>query len=143
MHEKTKLLLYKSLVRTVITYAFPCWFTVSAQIVRDLSILERKILRLCVNRNYKSRFKRVSNIKIYKLSETQPLIRYSIGLFAKYVEKMKCSENPLINLFTNANNTNYYLSAITAENIPLNATNNPSMIRNPNDMYDLTDFYKN
>lgn len=66
--QNTKLQLYKVVIRPVLIYGFPIWFSISPT-ARDLKIFERKILRKCVGKIYENFVKRFHNLFIYKLAE--------------------------------------------------------------------------
>lgn len=53
MPLKTKMLLYKQLIRPTLTYAFPVWLRIRDSTTKKLAIFERKCLRslLCLTYN--------------------------------------------------------------------------------------------
>lgn len=85
--QNTKLLLYKVVIRSIITYGFPIWFTISPIVVNELEVFERKILRKCVNKH--------SNI--YNRTGIVPLCKYAQNLQSKIVEKLEHQKNHLMN----------------------------------------------
>lgn len=120
LQTKTKLLFYKTLIRPVLLYGFPCWFSVSKSVALELEILERKILRFCIHKNFQSRTKRYSNSTVYNEARVVPLMSYAFTLMKKTINKMSYSENELIKeVYTSQSsiswNDSYYLSPIGIE----------------------------
>lgn len=97
LNSKTKLLFYKTLVRPVMNYAFPIWFSISPTVAQSMEILERKILRLCAGKNFESPTKRFSNNYIYNITKTIPLLSYNLSLMKKAINNLELVENDLIN----------------------------------------------
>ena len=133
----TKLLLYKVALRPVLLYGFPIWFSISPTVAKKLEILERKVLRKCVNKFYESATKRFSNKYIYEKSGVIPLCKYAMSLQRKFVEKLATHENFLLNELLqgeeNANWLNSYLSPIGILNFNLD---------NPLDPYEPSAFFQ-
>ena len=94
LQQTTKLLLYK--VATII-YAFPIWFSISPTVARELEIFERKILRRCIGRNFRSYTKRFSNTYVYEKSAVVPLCKYALQLQRKFADNLALHENTLMN----------------------------------------------
>lgn len=94
--QSTKLLLYKVAIRPVLIYGFPIWFTISPTVAKEMEILERKVLRKCINKHYQSRTKKYSNSYIYDISDIEPLCSYGFKLLEIFVKKMATHENDLI-----------------------------------------------
>ena len=94
--QKTKLLLYKVAIRSALVYAFPIWFSVSPTVASELEILERNILRKCINKNFKNRTERFSNTYIYESSAVVPFCKYALLLQRKFVERLDYHDNYLM-----------------------------------------------
>ena len=60
--KKTKILIYKTLIRPIISYGFGCWFTISPTAAKELEVFERKILRFCCDKHRKPNKKWYSNV---------------------------------------------------------------------------------
>lgn len=116
--DTTKLLLYKVAVRPVLLYGFPIWFSISPTVAMELEVLERKILRKCINKFFESHTKRFSNAYIYKNSGAFALCNYALSLQRKFVEKLSTHDNTLISEISHREeNTDwsscYYLSPLS------------------------------
>ena len=46
-----KINIYKEIIRSILGYAFPCWFNVSSAQMERLRIFQRYILRICSGLN--------------------------------------------------------------------------------------------
>lgn len=64
LNKKIKLLIYKVAIRPMILYGVPIWFPISPSVASKLEMFERKVLRLCVNKNFRSYNRRFSNDSI-------------------------------------------------------------------------------
>lgn len=120
--DTTKLLLYKVAVRPVLLYGFPIWFSISPTVAMELEILERKILRKCINKFFESYTKRFSNAYIYENAGVLPLCNYALSLQRKFVEKLSTHDNTLMNEISHREeNTDwsscYYLSPLSVQQI--------------------------
>lgn len=136
--SRTKLLLYKVAIRSVLIYGFPIWFTISPTVAAELEVLERTILRKCVNKHFNTPTKRYSNTFIYDTSEVKPLCCYALSLQRNFVERLASHDNSLMNeIYEQEEDLNWrnttYLSpvGILNEALELNA-----------DAYIVPDFYK-
>lgn len=115
--ENTKLLLYKVAIRSILTYAFPIWFTISPTVARGFEVFERIIIRKCINMNFSSFNKRHSNATIYSRSSVVPFCLYALSLQKRFVDKLDSHENNLLSdIFEYEKNVNWttsgYLSPI-------------------------------
>lgn len=127
--QNTKLLLYKVAIRSILAYGFPIWFSISPIVAKELEILERKILRKCVNKSYISQEKRYSNTYIYNTSRVVPFCKYIQSHQKKFVEKLETHENLLMNEIYQMEKhiswpESYYLSPIGILNEPATDVNN-------------------
>lgn len=95
--QKTKLLLYKVAIRPILLYGFPIWFSISPTVAKELEVLERKIIRKCINKNFINEHKRYSNTHIYTASNVVPLCEYAQRQQLTFVEKLATHENYLMN----------------------------------------------
>lgn len=90
---RTKLLIYKTCLRPVLLYGFPIWFSISPTVMKKFEIFERNVLRSCIGKNFVSRFKRFSNIVIYKDSKVVPLGFYVINIINNYINRLVFHDN--------------------------------------------------
>lgn len=141
LSQNTKLLIYKVSIRSALIYGFPVWFNISPTVARELEILERSVLRLCVDRNYESYIKRFSNRFIYDKSQVVPFLSYALNYLERYSNKLKFHENNLmlnvVNIQSEYNwSVNYYLFplGIVNENIACYSSSPESPL--------LPEFYK-
>lgn len=121
LHVKTKLLIYKQLIRPILVYGFPCWFSFSTTWANKLEQFERKIIRHCIGRKFKSENRYYSNQEIYEEANIDPLMTYITRLWSKRIEKLASHENSVIKGIydNNVNSTladNFYLSPISLLN---------------------------
>lgn len=91
--SNTKILLYKTCIRPIISYAFPIWFNISPTIMKELEMLERKILRLCIGKNFSRRNKRYSNNYIYSKSKLKRFSNYAFDILDKFNLRLEFHEN--------------------------------------------------
>ncbi|KAI8122535.1 hypothetical protein CVS40_6622 [Lucilia cuprina] len=136
--KNTKLLLYKVAIRSVLTYAFPIWFSISPTVAKEIELLERNILRKCINRNFRNHTERFSNSFIYETASVTPFCKYALALQRKFVDRLADHENHLMNeIFAAQRDISwhdpYYLSpvGILNENIILDDA-----------IYELPDFFR-
>ena len=93
----TKLLLYKQLIRPIITYGFPVWFTISKSYMEKISRFERKILRVCTNLYRKpSNSHYFSNKTLYEKANIEPIDQYLVKLAKQSLTKLNDHPNDLI-----------------------------------------------
>lgn len=106
-------MLYKTSIRPVLVYALPIWFPISPTVMKEFEIFERKILRLCVGKNFKYHNKRFSNRYIYEASKVTPISVYAMRLIKNYANRAFMHSNLLIQECVNKEsnftweNTNY------------------------------------
>lgn len=136
--SRTKLLLYKVAIRSVLIYGFPIWFTISPTVAGELEVLERKILRKCVNKHFEHSTKRYSNTFIYDISGVKPLCSYALSLQKKFVERLATHDNSLMNEIYEQEKDLYwgntmYLSPVAIIN---------EVLEDNADAYFVPDFYK-
>lgn len=106
-HTDIKLLIYKQLVRPILSYAFPIWFNVSRQQIRAISILERKCLRKCINFKGPSLNdnKYISNSKLYDQTKITPIVEHLMNMSIKQLQNKIDHHNPLIKSMFDVNTT--------------------------------------
>lgn len=110
---KTKLLLYKTAIRPVLLYGFPIWFNISPTVMDEMEIMERKILRFGIGKNFRSSGKRYSNRYIYDESGIVPIGIYACYCLERFITRVCCHENRYIRDVSAAqagfswSNTNY------------------------------------
>ena len=137
LSSKVKILVYKVVIRPIFCYALPIWFSFSPTYANKLEILERKILRMCVNKYYRSWNKRYSNNYIYNKCKVLPFKRYAFKLIHKFASSLSSHQNPLIlNCIKSQLNhdwtNNRYLSplGILRENIDLDPNSDNAFYSN-------------
>lgn len=119
--ENTKILLYKTSIRPVILYAFPIWFNVSPIIIKEMEILERKVLRCCIGKNFETQTKRFSNRFIYNQSKVDPIGHYVFSMILRFCNRAQNHANSFIReIYDQQSSTswssNRYLSPMGIEN---------------------------
>lgn len=93
----TKLLLYKQLIRPILMYGFPIWFSISKTYMGKLLKFERKILRICTGlyrQPYSDKF--YSNKTLYEKAKIEPIDQYLFRLAKNSISKVKLHNNDLI-----------------------------------------------
>lgn len=136
--QNTKLLIYKVAIRSILTYGFPIWYTMSPTAANEIEMFERKIIRKCIGKNFENPTKRFSNNFIYHQSAIQPFCSYGLSLQKRFVEKLVDHDNCLMNeIFSAEQNTTWssttYLSPVGI--ISQDIEDNPHTLM-------LPDFYK-
>lgn len=121
LNIKTKLLIYKACIRPILMYAFPIWFACSPTVMKEIEILERKVLRLCVDRNFECYTRRFSNHFIYNKAKIIPFSVYGLMLMNRFIGRLSAHENLLLNsIFALQRESrwedDYYLSPISFVN---------------------------
>lgn len=90
-----KILCYKQLIRPIISYAFPIWSCISSAQMEKLRILERKLLRRCINYTRKPNGKHHSNNYLYHKAKTPRLDKHLLSIAHRYLSRTKEFANPL------------------------------------------------
>lgn len=109
----TKLLLYKTSIRPILLYGFPIWFSISPIIVKEMGILERKVLRHCVGKYFEAENKRYSNNVIYREARITPIGLYVCDILNRFISRLRDHPNQMIRDIYNRQhhyswtNTNY------------------------------------
>ncbi|XP_055910836.1 uncharacterized protein LOC129945204 [Eupeodes corollae] len=102
LSKPTKLLIYKQLLRPVITYSFPIWFTISKNAMEKFKVFEKKILRICTNLQFdRKRPKHYSNRRVYEEAEIKPLDQFLAQAASKIITKVASHPNQLMRRMTN------------------------------------------
>lgn len=101
LDTRTKVLLYKQLVRPILTYCFPIWYTISPSYMKKIQIFERKALRHCTSlfRNPRTLHYYRTEL-LYDTAKITPIDKYLCALSLKMLRKIPSHDNPLINLIT-------------------------------------------
>lgn len=99
--HKVKLICYLSLIRPVLTYGCPIWFSIDPSTMEDLRRLERRCLRYCLytsSRSPDSNYVRyVKNGQVYRDSEIPRIDNHMIALTRNHCARSsETLENPLI-----------------------------------------------
>lgn len=95
-----KLNCYKQIIRPILAYSFPVWFSISSHQMERLRIFERKILKICSGlKDIKfedGSFKRVSNKNIYKKCKMKRIDNFLIESGIKFLDSCRYIDNILI-----------------------------------------------
>lgn len=95
-----KIIMYKSLIRPILTYGCPIWYNISPSYMEKLRVFERKCLRACTSlfRSADSNFlKYVSNKNLYNKSNIVRIDNFIISLIRNYIVRSTSgNENNLI-----------------------------------------------
>lgn len=101
LSQPTKLLIYKQLLRPVIGYSFPVWYTISKAAMKELQLFERKMLRICTGLFFdQQRQKHFSNQRLYEEAKIVPLDQYLLLSAKKIVGNIANHPNQLIRRMT-------------------------------------------
>lgn len=99
--ENVKILMYTSMVRSIICYGAPIWFNISPSYMEKIRKFERKCLRSCtsINRSPSSNFRKyVSNKLLYKAVNINRVDNFIIKIIRNHIIKCtECNINNLIN----------------------------------------------
>lgn len=101
---ETKVLLYKMLIRPILTYASPAWSGAAPTNLRKLQVFENKCLRLATNSN---RYVRLNDL--YNTAKIQKLTEYIQDLSQKFYSGLTHAENPLLTNITRHRQTHGHL----------------------------------
>lgn len=96
---KAKTICYQLLIRSILTYAAPVWWNISASLAEKLRIFERTCLRPCLGKYYSTESsykKRISNLNIYKEANITRIDNFIIKLTRDYLAKLIANHNPTI-----------------------------------------------
>jgi hypothetical protein len=140
LSSNTKLLMYKALIRPILIFSFPNWFTISPKVMNEMEVFERKIIRNCVNMNFETRTKRYSNKKIYEAAKVTPLSSYLSEYTLKFAIRLEFHPNKLIQEVYNSEKVislqnTYYPSPVNCINV-----DSAALFENVND--EIPQFYK-
>lgn len=98
LYPKVKLVIYKQLVRSLLSYAHHIWFNISSSQMEKFSLIERKCLRASLNiRRNPINFHYISNRNLYKTCAIDKLDKYLFDQSLKLSTKLSTSSNPLLN----------------------------------------------
>ncbi|KAI8126988.1 putative RNA-directed DNA polymerase from transposon X-element [Lucilia cuprina] len=91
LNAKNKNLLYKSIIRPILTYASPVWYTAANYHLKRLQIIQNKCLKIINNKNWKY----PTNI-LHQETKYEKIFDFITRLNNKYFEKVENSSYPLI-----------------------------------------------
>lgn len=91
----TKILLYKTIVRPILTYAAPAWCGASKTNLKKLQVYENKCLRLATSSN---RYTRLT--ELYDKAAIQIITDYIQEESQKFYQKLTNAQNPLLSNIT-------------------------------------------
>jgi hypothetical protein len=102
LSKNTKLLIYKQLIRPVITFGFPVWFTVSPSIMEKICVFERKILRLCTGLRRDPITKKFQpNSKLYEEANVTPVKFFMLNLAKKTLHNLEHHHDESLKIIIN------------------------------------------
>ena len=114
LKTKIKLIFYKQMIRSLISYAFPIWFSINSRTMESIRIFERKCLKYCINFTPKidvNKYRNISNIKLYTKAQTIRIDNFLIKMALNFYNSMANIKNKLIdNILSqnvNINDKNY------------------------------------
>lgn len=94
---KIKTIIYKQLLRPILSYAFPIWFNISSNQMERLRKKERRYLRACIDaRRERGTFKYISNIKLYNKAAIERIDQFLIKQALKFINNLELTQNPII-----------------------------------------------
>lgn len=121
LQPEVKLICYQLLIRPIITYGCPIWYNISASLMEEIRIFERRCLRSCTNlyRAAESDYvKHVSNIKLYDTAKVPRIDNFMISLTRDhFAQASKLYQNSLIYGAFYPNSL-YYQKALESGYIP-------------------------
>lgn len=107
LSTRVKMLLYGQLIRPVVSYAFPVWFTINQTSMRKLLAKEIKILRSCTAKFFESRFRYFPNRDVYeeasRYAKFAPLDQFLISLGENFLRRIEEHQNPQISTLATDN----------------------------------------
>lgn len=87
-----KILLYKTMISPVLTYANPVWHSANKTDHKRIQIIQNKYLRIIHDTQYKHH----STKELHKLSNIAPIYQKQTEILQKFHDKIKENTNPLI-----------------------------------------------
>lgn len=112
LKSNIKLNCYKQIIRPILAYAYPIWFSISSHQMERLRIFERKILKICSglknNKFSDGSIKKVSNKNIYKKCKMKRIDNFLINSGIKFLDGCINIDNILISRYLEKLNTITY-----------------------------------
>lgn len=99
LYTKAQLICYQLLIRSILTYAAPIWWNLSASSADRLRVFERSCLRACLGKYFDSEHnykERISNGKIYEEANIIRIDNFNIKLSRDYLSKLSHINNTSI-----------------------------------------------
>lgn len=100
LSKKIKLLLYKQVIRPIISYAFPVWFVISSSQMERLRRWERSILTYCLGMGHVVRpdgsFRRRSCRAIYDAADLERIDLFLMKGALRFLETAQTVDNELL-----------------------------------------------
>lgn len=88
LDRKVKIILYKALIRPILTYGSPVWNDCSRLVKNSLCTIETRALRLILNRHYDRTTQRMpSNESLYRESNLEPLLNFIHRLNTRFKDR--------------------------------------------------------
>lgn len=84
-----KMILYKQLLRPILTYGFPIWFDISSSQMEKIRLLERKLLRIITHTSRKDNsFLFINNNKLYAKAKVERIDRLLVRNNIRFFNRM-------------------------------------------------------
>lgn len=98
IQSRIKIIVYKQIIRPIITYGFPIWFNISSKQMEKLRTFERKCLRYCINfrRHPGNNYKYISNKTLYEKCKINRIDQKLVTAAIKYLDTLQLNDNPII-----------------------------------------------
>lgn len=91
LNFKNKNLLYKSVIRPILTYACPIWYTAANSHLKKLQIIQNKCLKMINNKHW-----RYPTHRLHLETNYEKIIEFIARLNTNYFNKIESSTYPLI-----------------------------------------------
>lgn len=107
LHTKVKSLMYKQLIRPIITYACTCWMQISSHQMEKLRIIERWYLRK-ITGLYKNKLthKFINSKTLYEISKIDRIDQIMVNNNLKLINKINTNSNENIRNIANYDENN-------------------------------------
>lgn len=104
-----KLNCYKQIIRPILAYSFPIWFSISSHQMERIRCFERKVLKICSGlKDIKfddGSIKKVSNKNIYKKCKMKRIDNFLIESAVRFLNSCLYNDNSLISNYAEKLNT--------------------------------------
>ncbi|KAI5755240.1 hypothetical protein M8J77_015309 [Diaphorina citri] len=97
-----KILLYKTIIRPLMSYATPCWQNLTKTKKKSLQTLQNKVLRKIYTNKYSQR---VKNSKLHNMANLEYLQDFHSKLIKNFNNSLNSCQNPILNQIGKYDNT--------------------------------------